>query len=122
MDKVIIVYNADSGLFNALLDWGHKISSPDTYNCNLCSLTYNHLGMHLQWQDFVNNLGIPIDFLHRNKFKNQYPINDLSLPAAHVLQNEKLELWISAERMNACQSLDDLKTLVQNKLEQMLDV
>ena len=33
MDKIIFVYNADSGLVNGLIDWAHKIVSPETYSC-----------------------------------------------------------------------------------------
>jgi len=45
MSKLIFVYNADSGLLNAMKDWAHKIVSPETYPCSLCALTYNNLGM-----------------------------------------------------------------------------
>ncbi len=29
--KIVFVYNANSGLMNTVLDIGHKIISPDTY-------------------------------------------------------------------------------------------
>ncbi len=37
---LIFVYNADSGLLNAINDGILKIVSPSTYQCSLCSLTF----------------------------------------------------------------------------------
>ncbi len=42
---LVFVYNANSGLLNALLDMGHKVVSPRTYPCSLCALTYGSLGL-----------------------------------------------------------------------------
>jgi len=53
MSKLIFVYNADSGLLNAMKDWAHKIVSPETYPCSLCALTYDNLGMRRPWREFI---------------------------------------------------------------------
>ena len=43
-DGLIFVYNAKSGTLNAAIDYFHKIVSPETYDCNLCILTYDNFG------------------------------------------------------------------------------
>jgi hypothetical protein len=116
MDKLIFVYNADSGLLNAMKDWAHKIVSPETYPCSLCALTYDNLGMRRPWREFVKEMGYEVEFLHRDELAEQYGIKDVKLPASFTLQNGKPKLWINSETMDACESLDDLQTLVTRKL------
>jgi len=38
----IFVYNADSGPINGLKDYFHKIIKPETYECNLCAVTFGN--------------------------------------------------------------------------------
>ena len=52
---LVFVYNARSGLFNALSDAAHKIFSPGTYQCNLCALTHTALGMRGEWRKFLDS-------------------------------------------------------------------
>ena len=118
MDKptLIFVYNADSGLMNTLLDIGHKIVSPQTYACHLCALTHSTFSMRDEWKRFVAELGVPIEFLHRDELAQRYGIKDIALPVVFRKTNGPLQQWISREEISACRSLDDLKRLVQNKL------
>ena len=52
MIELIFIYNAKSGIGNAFIDWAHKIISPKTYDCNLCSITYNNLGKEISGKNF----------------------------------------------------------------------
>ncbi|MBC7930780.1 MAG: hypothetical protein H7Z38_09495, partial [Rubrivivax sp.] len=56
---LVFVYNADSGLFNALTDIAHKAFSPATYQCNLCALTHSTFGMRKGWKRFLETLDTP---------------------------------------------------------------
>ena len=38
--NLVVVYNAKSGGLNAVLDYVHKMVSPETYDCNLCKLLF----------------------------------------------------------------------------------
>ena len=118
MDKLIFVYNADSGILNSLKDWAHKIISPKTYACSLCALTYDNLGMRRPWREFIKELGYEVEFLHRDELANQYGIMDVKLPATFILQNGKPKLWIESDAMDACDSLKELQSLVTHKLTQ----
>ena len=55
--KLVFVYNADSGLFEAMTDAIRKVVAPMTQNCNLCALTYQVAWMKPVWSSFVNHLG-----------------------------------------------------------------
>jgi len=116
MDKLIFVYNADSGLLNAMKDWAHKIVSPKTYPCSLCALTYDNLGMRHPWREFVKELEYEVEFLHRDELEEQYGIKDAMLPAAFIQRDGKLDFWLTSETMDACNSLDELQTLVKQNL------
>jgi hypothetical protein len=117
MNKILFVYNADSGLLNAMMDWGHKIISPETYQCSLCALTYDNLGMRRGWREFVNELEHEVEFLHRDELAEKYGLRDAPLPATFLVQDGQPQLWISTEEMNACNSLEALQALVTEKLK-----
>lgn len=118
MEKLIFVYNADSGLLNGLKDLLHKNISPKTYPCSLCALTYNNLGMLNEWAEFVKQLNKQVEFLHRDELKERFGLKDIQLPAAFTYCKEKNspELWLDANSIDACNTLDDLKSLVKNSL------
>ena len=113
---LIFVYNADSGLANTLLDIGHKIISPSTYSCRLCALTHSTFSMRAEWKEFVNGLGVPVEFLHRDEFRNQYGIQAHDLPAIYRKGQQRVEEWLGPAEINTCDSLNQLKTLISDRL------
>ncbi len=115
--KLIFVYNADSGLFNGLADWAHKILSPKTYACNLCALTYSNVGMRRQWRHFVSQLDIPVEFLHRDELRARHGVTDIALPAVLKEKDDgTINLWMSADTLNTAQTLQDLQTAIAAQL------
>lgn len=112
---LIFVYNADSGLFNSLTDLAHKIFSPQTYQCNLCAITYSVAGMRKEWKDFLDSLDMPMEFLHCDEFEARHGLKGVPLPAIFKKVNDELEVWIDAEAINSCRTLDDLKQLITQK-------
>lgn len=114
---LVFVYNADSGLFNALGDIAHKILAPETYQCNLCALTYSTFGQRKSWKRFLETLGRPLEFLHADELKRRYNVSDATLPAIFKKENDNLELWIDADSINACRTIDDLQRLINKSLQ-----
>lgn len=109
----IFVYNADASLFSQLTDFAHKIISPDTYECNLCKITYGNVAMKTQWKDYIASLDTPVTFLHRDEFIETYPEQkDVALPAMFVEHDATATLAISAADINAIESIDELIGLV----------
>lgn len=116
LSRLIFVYNADSGLFNALADWAHKILSPETYACRLCAVTYDNFGMRREWKQFVQSLGVPIEFLHRDELKQKYGVAAVPLPAVFAPDGRGLRVWLDAAAVNACRTLDELMELIRTRL------
>jgi hypothetical protein len=113
---LVFVYNAESGVFNALADAAHKIFSPRTYACNLCALTHTAFGMRAEWKSFLEGLGAPLEFLHADELKSRYGLEGLPLPAVFEKDGGRLRVLASADAVNACATLDDLKRLISEGL------
>ena len=116
-EKLIFVYNADSGVLNFILDAAHKLFSPSTYPCNLCALTYTPTGLP-RWRRFVKSLPWPAEFLHKDELAEQYGVSDVELPAAFWWNGRSLQPWIDADEMERYTSLDEMMTAVFQKLPQ----
>ena len=114
---LIFVYNADSGFVNTLLDIGHKIVSPQTYACHLCAITHSTFSMRNEWKRFIDELKLPVEFLHRDELARQYGISGAKLPAVFRKTNAGLQEWVSSTDIGSCSSLDDLKRLVEHKIK-----
>ena len=114
-DALVFVYNADSGLFNAMTDAAHKIFSPRTYQCNLCALTHGAFTMRRRWQQFLETLDCPVEFIYADELKNAHGIAGVALPAIFTRgRDSSLKLAIDANAVNACATLDELQGLVLN--------
>ena len=116
---LIFVYNAESGLFNALADIAHKIFSPQTYSCNLCALTHSNFGMREEWKQFILSLERQAEFLHADELKERYGMENLSLPIILEKSGENLETLIDADSINACRSINDLKQAIMRRLGEL---
>lgn len=104
--KLIFIYNANSGLLNALLDIGHKLVSPQTYPCSLCALTHGLLTERRQWRQFREKATTEMEFLHKDEFSQKYHQN-FDYPV--VLKKEKeLRILISQQELNQLKTLDEL--------------
>ncbi|HEY0544799.1 MAG TPA: hypothetical protein VGC91_05310 [Pyrinomonadaceae bacterium] len=113
---IVFVYNAGSGLFNAVTDLAHKTFSPDTYQCQLCALTYSTFGMRKEWKQFLETLKSPFEFLHADELKNLYGIEGVPLPAVFGKEASGLKLLIDSDAIKTCRTLDDLKRLCAQRL------
>lgn len=107
--QLVFVYNADSGMFNTLTDIAHKVFSPQTYECNLCAISHSYLSERSEWKEFIESLGVECEFLHRDEFLKKYTSDEKRFPVIFELDNDKLKLQLSAEKINNCKSMDDLK-------------
>ena len=114
---MIFVYNADSGLFSTVTDFAHKIISPDTYECNLCKLTYGNFAMKNEWRDFLESLESEKVFLHRDEFKKQFPqIDETVFPCVFILKDGQTQLLLNAEEINRVSDIAELKNIIMGKL------
>ena len=120
-EKLVFVYNGDSGFFNTVEDYFHKIIKPLTYQCNLCAVTYGNLGMKKEWKEFIEGLDIPVEFLHRDEFKARHSNEEAKFPSAFFLKDSKLSPFITREEMIQIKTLDELIIIVGKKLIEIQD-
>lgn len=113
--SVLFVYNADSGLFSTLADIGHKLFSPTTYPCSLCAITHGLLAERAAWRAFIEGLGTPCEFLHRDQFRARFPDVQATLPAIFRLRDKQLRPCADAAAIAACAGLADLKILIRQR-------
>src|ERR1700755_1634191 len=109
---LVFVYNADSGVFNALADAAHKIFSPRTYACNLCALTHTAFRVRGEWRRFLEGLGEPLEFLHAAALHARSRFEGLALPAVFEKDGASLRVAVGADEINACGTLEELERLI----------
>ncbi|MBE9044265.1 GTPase [Pleurocapsales cyanobacterium LEGE 10410] len=110
--KLIFVYNADSGLANTLMDIGHKVISPQTYECNLCDLTFGVFKEQKKWKEFREKSNTEMEFLHRDEFEQKYG-KKFDYPLI-LKQDDELSVMVSQAELNQIQTLDELISKVES--------
>ena len=110
--KLIFVYNADSGVLSLIRDIGHKLMSPQTYDCFLCMLTHGTFREDPKWKSFRETSNIDMEFLHRDEFQRRYDRKE----AYPVILREasSLEVVISRDQLRHLSSVDDLIVTVKS--------
>jgi len=110
--KLIFVYNADSGVLNTVKDISHKLFSPATYDCFLCSLTHKTFSENPEWKKFREQSKLEMDFLHRDEFEQKYG-ETREYPIV-LEQKKSLETVISKEQLGSLSSLNELISMVRD--------
>lgn len=110
------VYNAETGYFNKLTDFAHKIISPGTYACSLCALTYGNFTIRQEWADYVRQLPLAVEFIYKNEWEfaqvdNNFPLVALKMDEQHV------KVLLEAEQLNSFRSLEQLKQAIDKVLQ-----
>ena len=117
--RLIFVYNADSGLGNAMLDSMHKIVSPQTYDCQLCALTFGVFTEKEQWKNFRESSEIPMEFLHKDEFQKQYKskwLPPFDYPIVLTADEHQLSLFIDRDTLNGLSTAEELITMINSRL------
>ncbi len=117
--RLILVYNADSGLLNAVKDAVWKVVRPATYPCSLCALTYGWVSMHGRWRRFLGSVPFAKAFHHKDDFATAFPDVTAALPAILLAEGKAApRVLVSAAELDALPDLDALIALVAARLEQ----
>ncbi|MFW5703057.1 MAG: hypothetical protein ACOCXP_03790 [Candidatus Dojkabacteria bacterium] len=115
--QLVFVYNADSGIVNGLFDWTHKILSPQTYQCQLCSLTTGTFGEKSDWKQFIENLPLKVEFLHKDQFAREITSLEIDFPVIFMREKGRLSVFLSKTEIDKCITLHDLTKLINARLE-----
>lgn len=117
--KLLIIYNADGGIFNMVADGVHKVVFPDTYPCSLCAVSYGLVSMHGAWRNYLKSLPHEVVFHHKDDFAEAYPGHGIALPAICVRENGGgLEVLIGKSELDALEDVNDLVGLTERRLAQ----
>ncbi|MAZ27331.1 MAG: GTPase [Cytophagaceae bacterium] len=116
--KLIFIYNADSGFKNLVMDIAHKILSPKTYPCSLCDITHGVFKEHEDWKKFREESNLDMDFLHKDEFEQQYASkfgHKYHYPVILAQSHNDLEVFISKDELDAMQTATDLMQIINQR-------
>lgn len=117
--KLVFIYNANSGLRNGVMDIAHKLISPNTYECSLCNLTHGVFKEHKLWKSFREGSATEMEFLHRDEFEKLYGSkfgHRFTFPVILFAENQELQLMVSTHELNGLETLKELIVLLQDRL------
>ncbi|WP_136466230.1 GTPase [Flagellimonas onchidii] len=122
LTKLIFVYNANSGVRNAILDSMHKVFSPSTYECNLCDITFGIVSENKIWKEFRQNSELDMEFLHKDEFAGKYGSErkkEFVFPIALKEEGGTLNVLVSAEKINKLKTAQELIALIREKTNEV---
>jgi hypothetical protein len=100
-DRIILVYNADSGLSAMLFDALKKAVGRE--DCALCEITYSPVGKRRAWAACEARLGVPVEEMHRDKVPAAWGLARRELPCIlGRLGNERPFVLLSRAEIDAC--------------------
>jgi hypothetical protein len=109
IDRLLFVFNADTGSFNALLDSARKLLRLN--GCTLCSITHGLAGEKSEWRECKEEIGVPVDYVHRDEISAELRsvVGD-QLPCIVAQTGTDLILLLAPDVLERCQgSVADLK-------------
>lgn len=113
--RLIFVYNANSGVRHAVMDSMHKIFSPSTYDCNLCDITFGVMSENNTWKKFRQESDKQMIFLHKDEFSKAYASkfgHKFTFPIALIEGENELEVLISTLELNKLKTAEELAQLI----------
>ncbi|WP_266206038.1 hypothetical protein [Pontibacter kalidii] len=113
--KLLFVYNAETGFFNKLTDFAHKIISPKTYPCSLCALTYGNFTIFPEWAEYLDKLPQQLEFVYKNEWKHADVCHKFPVVALQTV--EKVEVLLTAEELGSMKTLEALKARLDEALQ-----
>jgi hypothetical protein len=114
--RLVFVYNANSGFLNAITDLVHKSIKPSTYTCDLCKIAFDGVTMNKAWKKYINNLPFPSEFLHKNEFENKYPKVSSNYPVVLLFDDANHSTLISHEDFSQLKDVAELMGLLSSRL------
>ena len=111
--ELIFVYNAKSNLSNKAFDFAHKILSPETYSCELCSITHHQLGERQTWKAFREKSDVKMRFLYKNEFEKSFDTS-YDYPVILFSQENVLQLLMNKSTIAKYKTAEALSKALTN--------
>ena len=117
--ELIFIYNAKSGLVNEMIDFAHKIVSPETYDCNLCAISYGTFTKKKRWSNYINSLPIKSTFTYKDKISAlKKGLSSLKFPTIIIRDGVELNEIISRNEINSIKNINQLISLLNERLDE----
>ena len=119
IQKLIFIYNADSGLRNMVMDSAHKIFSPSTYQCRLCDITYGAFTEKSIWKKFRKETNLQMQFLHKDEFAKIYKSkfgHKFTFPIVLAETQNGLEIFVKTEELNEINTAEGLIAIIKTRV------
>ena len=109
IDRLILVYKADSGAFAAFVDSARKLLMIN--GCSLCSITHGLAGEKSEWRHCREELGVPVDYIHRDEVDDElHRLIGEQLPCIVAESGGRRTVLLGPEVLERCRgSVADLK-------------
>ncbi|WP_299106932.1 GTPase [uncultured Winogradskyella sp.] len=114
--KLLFVYNATSGTLNSLLDVGHKLLSPSTYKCSLCTLTHDVFSENSTWKNFRDKSHFDMEFYHKDEFEAKFPKVKLAYPTVLKLEENQLSTVLNPDVLNEIATVEALIEMLKSRI------
>ncbi|MEO7960722.1 MAG: hypothetical protein ABIR19_04190 [Ginsengibacter sp.] len=116
--KIVLAYDSWGGIVPGAIDYFHQIFFPSTYSCKLCKLSHGTIGMKKVWKRFLDSLPYKKIYLYKDEVQKKFLPVDISLPAIFLSDSTQTILLVNANEIDNAYSVENLITLVKNKLPQ----
>jgi hypothetical protein len=116
MKTLLFVYHAKSRKLNALFDAGHKLFSPNSYQCNLCALTFDAFTENKTWKQFRAQNSIDMKFYPIDEFEKTFPSVTFEYPVILKQDQTGLNELLNKKDINKIESVDGLINHIEAKL------
>lgn len=101
IDRLVFIYNADSGRWSAIVDSARKLLAVN--GCALCSITHGLSGEKSDWKTCRDELGVPIDYVHRDEVGGELrEIVGDQLPAVIAVCGDRKVMLLSPDVLDRC--------------------
>jgi hypothetical protein len=109
IERLIFVFNAGSGTFNAFVDSAKKLLM--IRGCTLCSITHGLAGEKSEWRDCKEEIGVPVDYVHKDEVTPALGgVVREKLPCIVAEAGGELTLLLGPDVLDRCQgSVADLR-------------
>lgn len=109
IDRLIFVFSADSGSFNAFMDNAKKVLR--IKGCTLCAITHGLAGEKTEWRECKEELGVQIDYVHRDEISEDLRrVAGDNLPCVVAQTDGDLVFLLGPDVLERCRgSVADLK-------------
>ena len=115
-DTLLFVCNNDSGVVPQIKNYSSGKVITHKENCNLSALTHSPIGLKKDWKRFMREQRSPSRILDRTEFCAEFGPVVTTFPVVLKKTGKSLAVLVSTEELNRCRELEDLISLLNQRL------